>query len=135
FPLSVTQEELGQPRGHAFEFRINAEDPRADFRPSPGTITRFVVPGGYGVRVDTALTQGAQIPPYYDSMVAKLITFGATRDEALIRGKRALAEFIIEGVATTIPFHEKMLEQDAFIKGTMTTDYVEREAEKWSYDA
>ncbi|MCL2881516.1 MAG: acetyl-CoA carboxylase biotin carboxylase subunit [Coriobacteriia bacterium] len=135
FPLSVTQEELGQPSGHAFEFRINAEDPRADFRPSPGTITRFVVPGGYGVRVDTALTQGAQIPPYYDSMVAKLIAFGATREEALCRGRRALSEFIIEGVETTIPFHKKMLEQQAFIDGTMTTDYVEHEAEKWSYDA
>ncbi|MCL2332229.1 MAG: acetyl-CoA carboxylase biotin carboxylase subunit [Actinomycetia bacterium] len=135
FPLSLTQEQLGQPRGHAFEFRINAEDPRADFRPSPGRITRYVVPGGYGVRVDTALTQGAVIPPYYDSMVAKLIAFGATRAEALARGRRALDEFIIEGVETTILFHKKMLEQPAFIDGTVATDYVETQAEDWSYDA
>ncbi|MCL2324309.1 MAG: acetyl-CoA carboxylase biotin carboxylase subunit [Actinomycetia bacterium] len=131
-PLSVTQAELGQPRGHAFEFRINAEDPRADFRPSPGTITRYVVPGGYGVRVDTALTQGAQIPPYYDSMVAKLICFGLSRAEALARGRRALEEFIIEGVETTIPFHVKMLQQPAFIDGSVTTDYVEEQAGDWS---
>ena len=133
-PLSVTQEQLGAPKGHAFEFRINAEDPRADFRPSPGQITRYVVPGGYGVRVDTALTQGAVIPPYYDSMVAKLITFGATRAEALARGRRALSEFIIEGVETTIPFHRKMLEEQAFIDAAVTTDYVEQRAENWSYD-
>jgi len=125
FPLSFTQEDLDQPRGHAFEFRINAEDSNHGFRPNPGTIIRFVVPGGYGVRVDTALTQGAQIPPFYDSMVAKLITFGATRAEALIRGRRALEEFIIEGVETTIPFHLRMLDEVALIDGTMTTDYVE----------
>jgi len=134
FPLSMTTEDLGAPRGHAIEFRINAEDPSEDFRPSPGTITRFVLPGGFGVRVDTALTQGSTIPPYYDSMVAKLVVFGASRAEALARARRALDEFIIEGVKTTIPFHKKMLEQPVFIDGTVTTDYVQQHAENWRYD-
>ncbi len=115
------------PYGHAIEFRINAEDPANDFRPCPGTITKFTVPGGPGVRVESYLEQGATISPYYDSLVAKLIVWGHTREEALARGKRALSEFKIEGIETTIPFHLKVLENEAFKAGRAYTDFIETE--------
>ncbi|KLK89895.1 acetyl-CoA carboxylase [Microvirga vignae] len=111
-PLSVT--ETPAPRGHAFEFRINAEDPGRGFLPTPGLITRFRPPFGPGVRLDAGVETGSEIPGLYDSMMAKLIVTGATREEALIRARRALAEFQIEGVASVLPFHRAVLEERDF---------------------
>ena len=113
------------PRGHAIEFRINAEDP-VTFAPSPGTITTFHPPGGPGVRVDTAAYQGWKIPPYYDSLIAKLIVHGRDRDEALARGKRALELFVIEGVKTTIPLHLRLIEARDVREGNTSTKWLER---------
>ena len=115
------------PNGAAIEFRINAEDPDNDFRPSPGTITRFDLPGGPGVRVETYLEQGAKISPFYDSLVAKLIVWGSNREEALARGRRALSEFKIEGIKTTIPFHLRVLDVPAFAEGRACTDFIATE--------
>ena len=114
-----------EPQGHAIEFRINAEDPENGFMPNPGTITRFDVPGGPGVRVESYVHAGDTITPFYDSMVAKLIVHGANREEAIARGKRALDEFVIEGIKTTIPFHKRVLENAAFCIGDVTTDFIE----------
>lgn len=111
-PLSVTQ--TPGPRGHAFEFRINAEDPGRGFLPTPGLITGFRAPSGPGIRLDSGVEAGSEIPGLYDSMMAKLIVTGATREEALIRARRALAEFKIEGVASVLPFHRAVLEEPAF---------------------
>jgi acetyl-CoA/propionyl-CoA carboxylase biotin carboxyl carrier protein len=111
-PLSVT--ETPEPRGHAFEFRINAEDPGRGFLPTPGLITRFRAPAGPGVRIDAGVETGSEIPGFYDSMMAKLIVTGATREEALIRARRALAEFRIEGVASVLPFHRAVLDERDF---------------------
>lgn len=123
--LSIKQQDIRW-NGHAIEFRINAEDPES-FTPSPGTITNLYIPGGFGVRVDTHIYQGYTIPPFYDSLIAKLIVWGKTREEAIERGKRALKEFIVEGIKTTIPFHLKILEHPEFLKGTYTTSLVDRE--------
>ncbi|KJF70515.1 acetyl/propionyl/methylcrotonyl-CoA carboxylase subunit alpha [Agrobacterium arsenijevicii] len=112
-PLSVT--ETPPPRGHAFEFRINAEDPGRGFLPTPGLITLFRAPSGPGIRLDAGVETGSEIPGLYDSMMAKLIVTGATREEALIRARRALAEFKIEGVASVLPFHRAVLDEPAFI--------------------
>ncbi|MET4690993.1 acetyl/propionyl/methylcrotonyl-CoA carboxylase subunit alpha [Sinorhizobium fredii] len=111
-PLSVTQ--TPEPRGHAFEFRINAEDPGRGFLPTPGLITRFRAPAGPGVRIDAGVETGSEIPGLYDSMMAKLIVTGATREEALIRARRALAEFRIEGVASVLPFHRAVVDERDF---------------------
>lgn len=113
-------------RGHAIECRINAEDPDKNFRPSPGKIEAFHVPGGPGVRVDTHAYSQYVIPSFYDSLVAKLITSGKDRDEAIGRMKRALDEFIIEGVATTIPFHKRVMNDIDFQQGNFDTKYIER---------
>ncbi len=113
-------------RGHAIEFRINAEDPAHNFRPHPGLVSVFNSPGGFGVRVDSHLYSGYRVPPYYDSLLAKLIVWGETRDEAIARARRALDEFIVVGIPTTIPFHEAVLEVDAFKSGDVYTDFVER---------
>jgi len=113
-------------RGHAIECRINAEDPAKDFRPSPGKITSFHVPGGPGVRVDTHAYAHYVIPPYYDSLVAKIITHGKNRREAMLRMNRCLEEFVIEGIKTTIPFHQIILEDSDFIEGNFDTKYVEK---------
>lgn len=126
-PISCIDRAPFTPFGHAMEFRINAEDPEHDFRPCPGNITRFEVPGGPGVRVETYIKQGDRISPYYDSMVAKLIVWGIDRDECIARGKRALSEFCIEGIKTTIPFHLEVLEKEAFIEGRVYTDFIETE--------
>ena len=126
-PISCIDRAPFTPNGHAIEFRINAEDPDNDFMPSPGTITAFEVPGGPGVRVETYLQQGSRISPFYDSMVAKIIVWGANREEAIARGKRALSEFRIEGIKTTIPFHLSVLENAAFLAGEVHTDFIERE--------
>lgn len=124
-PMSCADEAPFVPNGHAIEFRINAEDPENGFRPCPGTITRFDVPGGPGVRVEAYVQAGSVISPFYDSMVAKLIVWGRDRDEALARGRRALSEFNIEGIATTIPFHQAVLENEIFQRGEAHTDFIE----------
>ncbi len=121
-PLSIKQTD---PSLHAIECRINAEDPYHDFRPSPGKISSLHFPGGHGVRVDSHIYEGYVIPPYYDSLVAKLITFAPTRIEAIAKMRRALDEFIIEGIHTTIPFHRKMMDNPDFIEGTFDTKYVD----------
>lgn len=126
-PISCIERAPFAPFGHAMEFRINAEDPEHDFRPCPGNITRFEVPGGPGVRVETYIKQGDRISPYYDSMVAKLIVWGIDRDECIARGKRALSEFCIEGIKTTIPFHLEVLEKEAFVEGRVYTDFIKTE--------
>ena len=113
------------PNMHAIECRINAEDPENDFRPSPGKITNFHSPGGHGVRVDTHVYAGYVIPPNYDSMIAKLISVAQTREEAIATMERALSEFIIEGVKTTIPFHMKLMKDPDFRSGNFTTKFME----------
>ena len=113
------------PQLHAIECRINAEDPFNDFRPSPGLITNFHSPGGHGVRIDTHVYANYVIPPFYDSMIAKLITVAQTREEAIEKMKRALDEFVIEGVHTTIPFHKKLMCEEAFVKGDYTTNFMD----------
>ena len=113
------------PTMHAIECRINAEDPYNDFRPSPGKITGLHQPGGQGVRVDSHIYAGYTIPPYYDSMIAKLITVAQTREEAIQTMERALSEFVIEGVKTTIPFHQQLLQNEEFRKGNYTTKFLE----------
>lgn len=113
-------------RGHAIECRINAEDPEQDFRPSPGTITTFHAPGGPGVRVDTHVYDGYVVPPHYDSLLAKLVVHGETREEARIRAYHALEEFILEGVHTTIPFLRTVLSHPDFEAGDVDTRFVER---------
>ncbi len=113
-------------KGHAIEFRITCEDYLKDFRPSPGKIEKLLIPGGFGVRVDTHLYEGYSIPQYYDSLLAKLIVWGETREEAIKRGKRALEEFIIEGnLKTTIPFHLKLVEEENFVNGNLDTKILE----------
>jgi acetyl-CoA carboxylase biotin carboxylase subunit len=112
------------PNMHAIECRINAEDPYNDFRPSPGRITTLHVPGGHGVRVDTHIYSGYVIPPHYDSMIAKLITVAQTREEAIATMERALSEFVVEGIKTTIPFHLQMLKDPNFIAGQFNTQYL-----------
>ncbi len=113
------------PKLHSIECRINAEDPNNDFRPSPGKITTLHFPGGHGVRLDTHVYSGYVIPPHYDSMIAKLITTAQTREEAIHKMKRALEEFVIEGIATTIPFHLKLMNHPDFVEGNYTTKFME----------
>jgi acetyl-CoA carboxylase biotin carboxylase subunit len=113
------------PTMHAIQCRINAEDPHANFRPSPGKITSYHAPGGHGVRIDTHVYAGYTIPPNYDSMISKLIVVAQTREEAILKMKRALGEYIIEGVKTTIPFHQKLMEDKKFNEGDFTTSFME----------
>jgi acetyl-CoA carboxylase biotin carboxylase subunit len=110
---------------HAIQCRINAEDPEHDFRPCPGKITDYHCPGGHGIRIDAHVYSGYTIPPNYDSMISKLIVVARTRDEAILKMKRALGEYIIEGVKTTIPFHQKLMEDENFVKGNFTTKFME----------
>ncbi|GAC1604240.1 MAG: acetyl-CoA carboxylase biotin carboxylase subunit [Hymenobacter sp.] len=114
------------PKMHAMECRINAEDPRNGFRPAPGRITTLHIPGGHGVRVDTHVYAGYQIPPNYDSMIAKLITVAQTREECIVKMKRALSEFVVEGVKTTIPFHLALMDNEQFRAGNFTTAFLEK---------
>ncbi len=123
-PLSIKQEDVPF-EGWAMEFRINAEDPDHDFMPSPGEISALEVPGGPGVRVDSAIYQGYEIPPFYDSLVGKLIVWSLTRKEAIARARRALREYRIEGVKTTIPLHLRLLDDEAFRSGDYHTGYLE----------
>lgn len=113
------------PQLHSIECRINAEDPYNDFRPSPGKITVLHAPGGHGVRLDTHVYAGYTIPPNYDSMIAKLITTAQTREEAINKMKRALDEFVIEGIKTTIPFHRQLMDDPAYVSGNYTTKFME----------
>jgi acetyl-CoA carboxylase biotin carboxylase subunit len=115
-----------EPRGHAIECRVNAEDPARDFLPSPGTIVAFVPPGGPGIRVDTHVFAGYTVPPYYDSLIAKVIAWGQDRDEAIARMQRALREFEIEGIQTTIPFHQDALDNAFFRRGEVYVNFVQR---------
>jgi acetyl-CoA carboxylase biotin carboxylase subunit len=113
------------PQMHAIQCRINAEDPFNDFRPSPGAITTYHAPGGHGVRIDTHVYAGYVIPPYYDSMISKLITVAQTREEAIKKMQRALSEYVIEGIKTTIPFHEQLMQDEQFKAGKCTTKFME----------
>ena len=122
--LSFTQKDINI-QGHAIECRINAEDSENGFLPSVGTLEKYIASGGIGVRVDSHAYQGYDIPPYYDSMIAKLIVKANTREEAIARMKRALKDFVIEGVDTTIPFHLRVLDNEEFKKGTIYTNFIE----------
>jgi acetyl-CoA carboxylase biotin carboxylase subunit len=123
-PLGYTQADIHL-SGHAIECRITAEDP-VTFAPSPGLVDTYHPPGGLGVRVDSALYAGYRVPPHYDSLVAKLITYGRTRDEAIARMRRALREFVISGIKTTIPLHERILENPEFRAGDYTIHWLEK---------
>ena len=123
-PLSMKQQDLVL-NGHSLECRINAEDPEK-FTPSPGLITKFSAPGGFGVRVDSAMESGAMVVPHYDSMIAKLITHGRDRQESIARMRRALNEFVIEGIKTTLPLHRRIIDDQDFQKGQVSTTFLER---------
>jgi acetyl-CoA carboxylase, biotin carboxylase subunit len=123
-PLSIRQEDVPFV-GHAIEFRINAEDPGNDFMPSPGEVAALEVPGGPGVRIDSAVYGGYTIPPFYDSMVGKLVVWGLTREEAISRSRRALLEYRLEGIKTTIPLHLRLLDDEGFVSGDYDTGYLE----------
>jgi acetyl-CoA carboxylase, biotin carboxylase subunit len=124
-PLSVRQDEVHL-RGHAIEFRINAEDPHDGFAPQTGVIEELRLPGGPGVRVDTHLFPGYEVPPFYDSLLAKMIVWGETREIALARSRRALAEFEVHGVKTNLPFHRGIVENDAFLDAEVSTNLLDR---------
>jgi acetyl-CoA carboxylase biotin carboxylase subunit len=126
-PMRHARQEDVAMRGHAIEFRINAEDPSAGFRPHPGCVEVFNAPGGFGVRVDSHLYSGYTVPPNYDSLLAKLVVWGETRAEAIARGRRALDEFIVVGIPTTVSFHQAVIENAAFQRGEVYTDFVARE--------
>jgi acetyl-CoA carboxylase biotin carboxylase subunit len=123
-PLSIRQQDVIL-TGHSLECRINAEDPEK-FTPSPGVITKYSPPGGFGIRVDSAMESGSVVVPYYDSMIAKLITHGRDRQESAARMRRALGEFVIEGIKTTIPLHRRILDDPDFQKGHVSTTFLER---------
>jgi acetyl-CoA carboxylase biotin carboxylase subunit len=127
-PLTLRQQDV-QFRGHAIECRINAEDPRT-FAPSPGLVKQYHAPGGMNVRVDSGLYAGYRVPPYYDSMIAKLIVYGTTRQGAIRRLRRALEEFVIEGMKTTIPLHQALIEDPEFLQGQYTIKWLEEWLDK-----
>jgi pyruvate carboxylase subunit A len=122
--MSVGQEDV-RLNGHAIECRINAEDPLNDFAPSPGKITKYRSPGGPGIRIDSGVRMGYTISPFYDSMISKLVAWGRTRDEAIARMRRALSEYIITGVTTNIPFHKAVMRNQAFIRGELSTSFID----------
>ncbi len=124
--ISCSQDEITL-KGHAIECRINAEDPSHNFRPSPGKITGWLPPGGPGVRVDSHVYTGYEIPPFYDSLIGKLIVWGKDRNSALIRMKRALNECAVTGIPTTIDFHLNLLKREEFLNGDVHTKFVEQE--------
>ncbi len=130
--LSFSQKNV-QFYGFAFQFRINAEDPSKDFVPHPGTITAYYSPGGIGVRIDGVVYKGYKIPPYYDSMVAKLIVWGRSWDETIRRSRRALEEFLIRGVPTTIPFFKKILSDPEFMHGKFDTSFIDRKIKDFTF--
>ena len=124
-PISFSKQQLDH-RGWAIEFRINAEDPDRNFAPSPGTISTFHTPGGPGVRLDTHVYSGYAVPPQYDSLLAKLIVFGDSREEALSRARNALGSFVIEGVHTTLPLLAEVVRDERFVKGDVDTSFLDR---------
>jgi len=124
-PLSIPDRTITL-RGHAIECRINAEDPARNFAPSPGTISVFHPPGGPGVRIDTHVYAGYRVPPFYDSLLAKIIVHASTRDEAIARMRHSLAGFVIEGVHTTIPFLLQVMDNPSFVAGDVDTKFLER---------
>ena len=123
-PLSFSQKDIHF-RGHSIEFRINAEDPDKDFTPCPGTIEGYIAPGGFGVRVDSHVYTEYQIPPYYDSMISKLICWAPTREKAIRKMYRALKEYVILGIKTTIPFYQKLIDDEVFCSGNFDTGFLE----------
>jgi acetyl-CoA carboxylase biotin carboxylase subunit len=126
-PLHLQQEDV-RLRGHAIECRITAEDANADFRPQTGTIEQYLPPGGPGVRIDSHLFTGYEVPPHYDSLLSKLVVWAETRNEAIARMQRALEEYVIEGLPTTIPFHQRLLKHEGFIRGDTYTRFIQEEA-------
>ncbi|MBN6205264.1 acetyl-CoA carboxylase biotin carboxylase subunit, partial [Ralstonia pickettii] len=122
--LSLRQEDVIF-EGWAIECRINAENPFKNFMPSAGQIEMYLAPGGFGIRVDSAAYSGYTIPPYYDSMIAKLIAYAPTREEAIKKMKRALDEFVVDGIFTTIPFHRLIMDHEVFQKGDFNTNFLE----------
>jgi acetyl-CoA carboxylase biotin carboxylase subunit len=124
-PLGIQQSEI-VPRGHAIEFRINAEDPAHDFRPSAGLVENYQAPGGPGIRMDSHLYAGYEVPPYYDSLLGKLIAWGPDRETAIARGRVALDELVIDGLTTNVEIHKALLENETFLEGRMTTSMLDR---------
>ena len=124
-PLGFSQADVVF-RGHAIEFRINAEDPAAEFRPAAGLVERYLVPGGPGIRMDSHLYAGYEVPPYYDSLLGKLIVWGPTREVAIARARVALDELLVEGVVTNVPIHQALLASEPFLEGRMTTNMLDR---------
>jgi acetyl-CoA carboxylase biotin carboxylase subunit len=133
-PLGYTQSDV-RLRGHAIEFRINAEDVRADFRPQAGIVERYVPPGGIGVRVESHLYSGYEVPAYYDSLLGKLIVWGPDRDAAIARSRVALDEFVVDGLETNIPFHRALLRDETFLGGRFTTSLLDRKGAAAFLDA
>jgi len=123
--LKISQDEIKK-EGWAIEARINSEDPLQNFKPSPGKIEKLVLPGGQGIFVHTFLHEGQEVFPYFDSLLAKIIGYGKTREEAIAKLKRALKETVIEGVTTNLPFFEILLEEKEFLEGTYTTNFLEK---------
>ena len=124
-PLGFSQADIVT-RGHAIEFRINAEDPEREFRPAAGVVERYLAPGGPGVRMDSHLFAGYEVPPYYDSLLGKLIVWAPNRQTAIERGQVALAELIVEGIVTNVPIHQALLASEPFLEGRMTTNFLDR---------
>ncbi len=124
-PLGFNQADVRQ-SGHAIEFRINAEDPAHEFRPGAGTIERLHTPGGPGVRFDSHAYTGYEVPPYYDSLLGKLVVWGPTREAAIARGRAALSELVIEGVVTNVAIHRALLTSEPFLDGKFTTNLLDR---------
>jgi acetyl-CoA carboxylase biotin carboxylase subunit len=124
-PLGLTQSDVTF-TGHAIEFRINAEDPANDFRPGAGVVSRYHAPGGPGVRMDSHLYEGYEVPPFYDSLLGKLIVWAPDRETAIARGRAALDELVIEGLTTNVAIHQALLGNEAFLDGHMTTNLLDR---------
>ena len=124
-PLGMTQADV-QPRGHAIEFRINAEDPAHDFRPGAGTVERYHAPGGPGIRMDSHLFPGYEVPPFYDSLLGKLIAWGPDRATAIERGRAALDELVVDGIVTNLEIHKALISSETFLEGRMTTNLLDR---------
>jgi acetyl-CoA carboxylase biotin carboxylase subunit len=124
-PLGFSQADVTF-TGHAIEFRINAEDPSADFRPGAGKVERYHAPGGPGIRFDTHLYAGYEVPPFYDSLLGKLIAWGPDRETAIARGRAALAELVVEGLVTNVAIHQALLANQSFLDGRMTTNLLDR---------
>jgi acetyl-CoA carboxylase biotin carboxylase subunit len=124
-PLGYTQQDINL-RGHAIEFRINAEDTAHDFRPQAGIVERYLPPGGPGVRIDSHLYSGYEVPPYYDSMLGKLVVWGNDRSEAIARSRQAIDELVVDGIVTNVPLHRALLEHRTFLDGEFTTNLLDR---------